>query len=118
MVHVHRVKNDQGTIKVKLYGDKAKDFMRTGKKLDAKRVPAKKELTELCVHAPHPGSYALVVHHDANSNKKFDRNWVGLPIEGYGFSNNPKIVLAPPSHEEVIFEAKEDITHIHVYLEY
>jgi uncharacterized protein (DUF2141 family) len=106
MVHVHRVKNDQGTIKVKLYGDKAKDFMRTGKKLDAKRVPAKKELTELCVHAPHPGSYALVVHHDANSNKK------------YGFSNNPKIVLAPPSHEEVIFEAKEDITHIHVYLEY
>ena len=118
MVHVHGVRNDQGTIKVKLYGNNPEEFLVTGKKLDSPRLPARKDRTLVCVYAPHPGSYALVVHHDENGNKKLDRNWVGFPTEGYGFSNNPKLVLGPPSHHEVSFETQEGITHIHVDLKY
>jgi uncharacterized protein (DUF2141 family) len=39
-----------------------------------------------------PGQYALLVTHDENDNSKFDTNFVGMPIEGYGFSNNPQIM--------------------------
>ena len=35
-----------------------------------------------------PGSYAVSVFHDANSNGKLD-TFAGIPREGYGFSNNP-----------------------------
>jgi len=37
-----------------------------------------------------PGTYALVVIHDENMNGKLDTNWVGIPKEGYGFSNDVK----------------------------
>ena len=117
-VHVHGVRNDQGTIKVKLYGNDPVEFLVTGKKLDAPRRPAKKNLTLVCVYAPQPGLHAIVVHHDENGNRKLDRNWLGFPTEGYGFSNNPKLFVGPPDHAEVAFETTEGLTHIDINLRY
>jgi uncharacterized protein (DUF2141 family) len=51
-----------------------------------------------------PGKYALVVFHDENSNGKFDRNWLGLPKEGYAFSNNVRPVFSPPSFKAAAFD--------------
>ena len=45
-----------------------------------------------------PGTYALAIYHDENDNRRFDRNAVGVPLEGYGFSNDARPVLfVPPS---------------------
>jgi uncharacterized protein (DUF2141 family) len=44
-----------------------------------------------------PGTYALAVVHDENFNGKLDTNWVGIPTEGYGFSNDAKALLGPPT---------------------
>jgi len=44
-----------------------------------------------------PGTYALAVIHDENMNGKLDTNWLGIPTEGYGFSNDAKAMLGPPS---------------------
>ena len=118
MVQVHGVKNDQGTIKVKLYGNDPEEFLVTGKKLDAPRRPAKKNLTLVCVYAPQPGLHAIVVHHDENGNRKLDRNWLGFPTEGYGFSNNPELFIGPPNHEEAAFETTEGLTHIDIDMRY
>ncbi|WP_163995667.1 DUF2141 domain-containing protein [Pyxidicoccus caerfyrddinensis] len=35
-----------------------------------------------------PGDYAVSLFHDANDNNKLDTNIIGIPKEGYGFSNN------------------------------
>ena len=51
-----------------------------------------------------PGKYAVVMFHDENSNGKFDRNWLGLPKEGYAFSNNVRPVFAPPSFKAAAFD--------------
>lgn len=51
-----------------------------------------------------PGKYALVTFHDENSNGRFDRNWFGLPKEGYAFSNNVRPVFAPPSFRAAAFD--------------
>jgi uncharacterized protein (DUF2141 family) len=50
-----------------------------------------------------PGRYALVTFHDENSNGRFDRNWFGLPKEGYAFSNNVRPVFSPPSFNAAAF---------------
>jgi uncharacterized protein (DUF2141 family) len=34
------------------------------------------------------GHYAIKIMHDENSNGKLDTNFIGIPTEGYGFSNN------------------------------
>jgi uncharacterized protein (DUF2141 family) len=35
-----------------------------------------------------PGDYAVSLFHDANDNNTLDTNIIGIPKEGYGFSNN------------------------------
>jgi uncharacterized protein (DUF2141 family) len=44
-----------------------------------------------------PGTYAIAVIHDENMNGKLDTNWLGVPIEGYGFSNDATGVIGVPS---------------------
>ena len=44
-----------------------------------------------------PGDYAISAFHDRNANGKLDTNFLGIPSEPFGFSNNPKILFGPPS---------------------
>jgi uncharacterized protein (DUF2141 family) len=50
-----------------------------------------------------PGTYALAVIHDENMNGKLDTNWLGIPTEGYGFSNDVKASLGAPSFAAASF---------------
>ena len=49
------------------------------------------------------GTYALVVLHDENMNGKIDTNWLGVPKEEYGFSNDAKAAFRAPSFSEASF---------------
>jgi uncharacterized protein (DUF2141 family) len=50
-----------------------------------------------------PGTYALAVTHDENMNGKLDTNWLGIPTEGYGFSNGAKALFSAPSFSAASF---------------
>lgn len=50
-----------------------------------------------------PGRYALAIVHDENMNGKLDVNWLGIPTEGYGFSNDVKAVLSAPEFSAASF---------------
>jgi uncharacterized protein (DUF2141 family) len=43
-----------------------------------------------------PGRYAVILFHDENGNGKLDKNFWGVPIEPYGFSNDAQGTLGPP----------------------
>lgn len=51
-----------------------------------------------------PGKYALAVIHDENMNGKLDTNPIGIPKEGYGFSNNASSLFGPPSFSAASFQ--------------
>jgi uncharacterized protein (DUF2141 family) len=46
-----------------------------------------------------PGRYTVIVIQDLNDNARLDRNFLGLPTEPYGFSNNAKGMFSAPSFE-------------------
>lgn len=48
------------------------------------------------------GEYALLVFHDKNSNRQLDKNFIGIPIESIGFSNeyDPR---GPPQFDRARF---------------
>lgn len=50
------------------------------------------------------GTYAVSLYHDANSNKKLDTNFFGLPTEAYGFGNNARGIFGPPSFKNSSIE--------------
>ena len=54
-----------------------------------------------------PGKYAFKYFHDENNNDKLDCNWMKVPKEGYGFSNNARGTFGPPSFEQWIFEIND-----------
>jgi uncharacterized protein (DUF2141 family) len=45
-------------------------------------------------------SLAVSAYHDQNDNQKLDKNALGMPLERYGFSNNPKRGFGPPKYRE------------------
>ena len=47
------------------------------------------------------GAYAVMIYHDENGNGKLDKGLLGMPVEGYAFSNNAKPRLGPPSFEKM-----------------
>ncbi|WP_410279426.1 DUF2141 domain-containing protein [Guyparkeria sp.] len=51
-----------------------------------------------------PGTYALAVIHDENLDGELATNWLGVPTEGYGFSNDLTAMLSAPSFEDARFE--------------
>ncbi|WP_230530359.1 DUF2141 domain-containing protein [Microvirga roseola] len=52
------------------------------------REPARPGRVEFRVRNVKPGAYAIAVFHDVNCNRRLDRNFIGLPSEPYGFSND------------------------------
>lgn len=46
-----------------------------------------------------PGEYALVVMHDANSDGQFTMSPMGMPEEGWAFSNGDQPMMGPPTFD-------------------
>lgn len=65
-----------------------------------------------------PGSYAVSVFHDANSDNEFNRNFVGMPTEGFGFSRNPRALTGPPEFGDAVVLVAGAETRIEVELSY
>lgn len=53
------------------------------------------------------GTFAVSVLHDENENGKMDKNFLGIPREGYGTSNNPGKKMRAPRFDEAKFELSE-----------
>lgn len=53
------------------------------------------------------GDYAFSIIHDINSNKEMDVNFIGIPKEPYGFSNNPSTFIGIPNFKEALVSFTE-----------
>ena len=65
-----------------------------------------------------PGNYGVAVIHDENKNKKLDRNFLGIPKEGFGFANNPHVGLSAPPFSAAIVHVTCPVTEINIHLQY
>lgn len=66
-------------------------------------VPAGKTVT-IRFKNVKPGDYAIALLHDENDNGKADRALGMMPKEGYGFSRDAPVRMAPPKFKDAVFE--------------
>lgn len=59
------------------------------------------------------GSYAILILHDENENKKMDFNTNRMPIEDYALSNNP-LSYGPPQYSDAKFEVLNEALEMHI----
>ena len=95
------LRDGNGQLAITLYEDNPRKFLARHGSLYVGRVQAVAGTTRGCIFVPRPGVYALALYHDENGNQKFDRTGIGLPAEGYGFSNNPPTLVGLPSFRSV-----------------
>ena len=115
-VSVSAVSSAKGWIEFALYRN-PDTFAKVGTTYRLARTDAQKGMVNYTFKDLEPGKYAVVVYHDVNQNKLCDKNFFGVPTEGYAFSNNVRPNLSVPSFEDCSFKFSQDRT-IHIKMVY
>jgi uncharacterized protein (DUF2141 family) len=109
-----------GYIMVGVYESQA-TFLKADGRIAQARLPvtdAKAGIITTQFELPGGKTYAVAAYHDANSNKKLDANFFGIPQEGYGCTNNARGTLGPPSFDDAAILLNKDNQLTSFYLSY
>ena len=99
---IRDVRSPDGLVRVGLF-DNAESFPR-GDAVARDQVEASMGMVVLTFPNLPAGRYALAFYHDENSNSEFDKTLLGLPDEGFGFSNDAPVGFGPPSFADAAVE--------------
>lgn len=108
------IRAQSGVIKVGIV-DGTDGWNGTAKPVQATGAPPSGDTQVFTFKGLPPGRYAVMVTHDENGNGALDTNALGMPLEGYGFSNNPR-VMRKPTWDEAAFDIGADAAAITVEL--
>jgi uncharacterized protein (DUF2141 family) len=116
-IDITDLRDAKGSIRISVYS--APDgFMKDDSKANAKGVvSASADRKYITFHLP-PGKYAVALFHDENDNGKLDTNFLGIPTEGYGVSNNPKPKFRAPRYKEALFDLPKEGKSANISLQY
>lgn len=115
------LKDRSGRLRLELYAEKEGEFLADDRDLvrDGKvfrravlTVPAEGPV-ELCVRAPHAGTWSVALVHDRAGMKKFK-----LSSDGIGFGGNPRLGLSKPNAEAAEIDVGPGVTHAAIRLNY
>lgn len=109
-VTVENVLADGGTILAGLHTEET--FMRNDGIASAD-APAIKGVVTLTFENVTPGTYALMIMHDANDNKQMDMSPEGMPKESYGTSGEMNM-FGPPVFTDAKFEVIDEDQEISI----
>jgi uncharacterized protein (DUF2141 family) len=117
-VKVTSLRDVQGTVRACLTDD-SKTFPNCpkGAHTQSADVPASAE-TRLVFTGVKPGDYAISLLHDENNNGKMDKKMLFMPKEGYGFSRDAPVKMAPPSFDSAKFTVGSEPVNLTIKVRY
>lgn len=107
----------KGRVAVAVYCSEAGFPGEVAKACARKVVAAKAGTMRLLFDAVPAGEFAVSMFHDENANATLDRNFLGIPKEGWGTSRDAKAHFGPPSYEDAQLslapgERKQIVVHV------
>jgi uncharacterized protein (DUF2141 family) len=114
--HVVKLRNSHGQVICTLFtpSDKFPDRSHRGMTI---AVPIANKQAICRFRNVRYGDYAIVAFHDENGDGDFNQNWLGLPKEGFGFSDNPG-TLRKPVFNDAKFIVGHPIVRVTIKLNY
>ncbi len=64
------------------------------------------------------GEYAIMVFHDEDKDSSFDKNFLGFPLEGFGFSRDARPVFDAPVYESVYLKLDQNMLRTRINMQY
>lgn len=101
-IHVQNIKSLKGEIIIGVFNTD-KDFLKDGVAIKNYTITVDKATETIVIKDLPKGEYAVSLYHDENSDKECNRNFLGIPKEAYGFSNNVKPKFSAPSYKDCKF---------------
>ena len=115
-VHVADIDKKGGILRLSLY-DQSGWSKDEDTPIASANVPAAMPETTVTLEGIKPGVYAVKLFQDANDNGKFDQNFIGLPLERYGFSRDARPFLSAPGFRRTKFTVTEGTNEITIRLQ-
>lgn len=106
-IQVTGFQQTSGQIRIAVY-NKENGFLTPERVYKNIVLEVNKSILKHTVRLPQ-GDYAIALYHDNNSNGICDKNFLGIPIERYGFSNNIRPILSAPSFKSTVVAVKKDL---------
>lgn len=100
---VRGLRNDRGHVRGGIY-DSQDGFPDTGRELTTCRGPIVSGVARCRFENMPAGRYAIGMMHDEDADGVFDKNFLGIPEEGYGFTRDAHGGLGAPSFESAAFD--------------
>jgi uncharacterized protein (DUF2141 family) len=117
-IKVTGLKDVVGQVSVNLFNDES-GFPEDSKKAFLyQTIDVKSENESVYFRNIPSGHYAFAVLHDANENGVMEKNLLGIPKEGFAFSNNYKPLVKSPSFSQASFILGEKDTVLIVEMIY
>lgn len=104
---VSHLRNEHGVVRIALYA-RQDGWLEHGRELASCVAVVHADQASCSLGHHRPGRYAIALLHDEDSDGDMDRDFFGLPQEGYGFSNDARPGLGPPSFDDAAFRHGED----------
>ena len=99
----------EGRIRIGVF-NKGENFLKREAAIKHYYITVKSSTEIIKINDLPKGDYAFSMFHDENSDDEFNLNFLGIPKEPYGFSNNVKPKFSAPSYESCKFSLAEDRT--------
>ena len=115
-LNITRFENDEGTVKIALSNSK-EDYTKKGKAYRAESAPIQNKIAQYKFEDLPFGTYAIKIFHDENDNGELDTNFLGIPSENYGFSNNATGSFGPASWEDALFNFDKDSMEVEINMD-
>lgn len=116
VVNLLGVRDATGNLRASLYRE-PDTFRKEDKAVQVVSLPAAKGDAKLVFTGLPAGRYAVMAYHDDNLDQKLNLRFGMFPTEGYGLSNNPK-VMGPPKFADSAFDLTGPETAINIKLAY
>jgi len=106
-VRVTGLRNLEGTLKIAICANPECYEDMTGHIATAS-VPITDNSMSVMFDNLFPSKFVVMLYHDEDNNGDLETNFLGLPLEGYGFSNNVEPSFGKPDFDELAIEVPED----------
>ena len=119
VVEVGGVRSDEGRVMLALHTEQeGVEFPDEAGAVTGAWTEARTGTWRLVFRDVPDGRYAVTVIHDENGNGELETNLLGVPVEGYGFSNDAEGFMGPPTFADASVEVGDEDGHALVNLRY
>jgi uncharacterized protein (DUF2141 family) len=117
-IEITNLRNNNGFVLVSLFKEKEGFPDNSEKAVKKLKLGISNKKASIILKDITPGIYAIAILHDENNDQKMNSNSLGIPKEGYGFSNNVFGVFGPPSFRKASFTYSGKYTAITIKTKY